>query len=135
MTRDDIKTALILRAQTVVDGLGLTPVLPGFDREPGAGQVLFDFAEMDDRGGTIKGNANVQTFGTMIITICTTLNEGTALNTSHADAIAAVYPEGDRFSITGGAILIRMVPQKAEPYPDTAVLRGTVRVRFVAYPA
>lgn len=132
MTPEAIQAGLIQRCKAVAISRDLSPVLPNTQKDPVAGQIRFDFIDPDRENATLKGGAVLDETGAMVATVCVEIGTLTADVSAHVSAIEALFPKGQKIAITGGEITILAVPQIRSGYPDGAVWRVPVVVRYRA---
>ncbi len=108
MNTADIRNGL----KSTLDGasLGLSTAWPNVDYTGARPYAVVTVAPSDTRRGTLKGNEITVETGVFSAIVCVDENTGEAAAMNFADAIAALYPQGSRISITGGSIEILTTP-------------------------
>lgn len=107
---------------------------PNVDFDPGTVprfEVSFSARVTDDP--TLKGGTIHRETGTMRVIVCTELGAGEDAGLDYLDDIRALFPKGQRFTITGGEIVILAEPTAdAAAFPDDTSYRLPVAIRYHA---
>ncbi|WP_306150747.1 phage tail terminator-like protein [Roseovarius sp. MMSF_3281] len=130
MNTKDIRNAL--KSRLVSANIGPNRAHPNV--EPTGGRPFFEmsFTGIDREGGTLKGNEILSETGqfTAVVVVDQGGGEDDALD--YADAVAALFPEGQRITITDGEIVIRRPAEIRGGYPTDADYRVPVAVFYRA---
>lgn len=132
MTPEAIQQGLMQRCKSTAQSRGLSPAIPNVSIDPADGQIRFDFIDPLRENDTLKGGGVLNERGQMVVTICVDLNTKTETASGHSTAIADLFPKGQTIAITGGQITVLDVPQIRSGYPDDAVWRVPIVIRYYA---
>jgi len=84
-------------------------------------------------GGTLRGDEIFEEEGVCRVIVCTELGTGEDAGNDYVDAIAARFPEGFRFDVTGGEIIIMSrVTVDGSAFPDDTCYRLPCQIRYLA---
>ena len=100
-----------------------TGALPFFDTS---------FAGIVREGGTLKGNEILSETGQFNAVVVVDQGGGEDDALDYADAVHALFPEGQRITITGGEIVIRRPAEVRGGYPTNADYRVPIVVSYRA---
>jgi hypothetical protein len=83
-------------------------------------------------GGTLKGDETKTEAGQFTAVVVVDHGGGEDAALDYADAVAALFPEGQRIAITGGQIVIRRRAQVRAGYPTETDYRMPVAIFYYA---
>lgn len=90
------------------------------------------FTAIERQGGTLKGGDTLTETGTMAVIVVTEQGAGEDAGADLADAVAALFPEGQAIAITGGALRITAPASIRGGFPDEKTYRTPVMIRYRA---
>lgn len=132
MNTKDIRNGLKER----LAGAGLSPavVWPNVEPNNPPSTPYFELSTqlIDRQGGTLKGGQIVREVANFSVIVVTEEGQGEDAALDLADAVAALFPEGQRFNITGGQILIPRPPSIRGGFKDGPDWRTPVVIRYEA---
>lgn len=130
MNTRDIRNAMKAR---LAGGAVATEAWPNVDVDSGIRPRLETaFTGVSQTGGTLKGNEVQYEDGTFMVMVIIDQGGGENDGLDLSDAVAALFPEGSRLSITGGAIAIMARPDIRAGYPTDMDYRIPVAIRYRA---
>jgi len=130
MNTKDIRNAL--KSRLAGGAIGPSAAWPNVNHN--GTQPYFDtsFTGIVREGGTLKGNEILSETGQFNAVIVVDQGGGEDAAADYADAVAALFPEGQRISITGGEIVIRRPVDIRGGYPTDADYRVPVAIHYRA---
>ena len=130
MNKKDIVNALKDQLDGTIFGLGLS--MPNVDYSGSRPYIEVSFPDAARSGGTLKGGEIIREIGRMSVIVCTDLDKGEDEANDYADQVAAKFPEGKSFPITGGKVIITAPPDIRGGFRDGPEWRVPVIVRYLA---
>lgn len=130
MNTKNIRNAL--KARLAGGSIGPSGAWPNIDYSGARPYFDVTFASVDRDGGTLKGGEILWETGQFNAVVVVDQGGGEDAAADYADAVAALFPEGQRITITGGEIVIRRPTQIRSGYPTDADYRMPVAVLYRA---
>lgn len=134
MNTKDIRNALKSRLAGGYIGPGAGAGLAWPNVDYSGARPYFDtsFTGLVREGGTLKGNEIKTETGQFSAVVVVEQGSGEDAAADYADAVAALFPEGQRITITGGEIVIRRPVDIRGGFPTNQDYRMPVAIFYRA---
>lgn len=130
MNTKDIRNAL--KSRLAGGSIGADAAWPNVEYSGARPYFDTSFTGLVREGGTLKGNEILKETGqfTAVVVVDHGIGENAAAD--YADAVAALFPEGQRIAITGGEVVIRRPADIRGGYPTDTDYRMPVAIFYRA---